>query len=121
MGRHYPDIHADPVKQGGYYYSKRYNKLARLRPGDRLPRHMGPWEFVASEGEGTSSEILSRLRTLHPGLDPYRLTFTTSTPVDASHLAQRRNLRLFGYAALAVGALALGVWVARRLSASARA
>lgn len=116
MGRHYPDLQADPVRQPGYYYSRKYTKLARLRPGDKLPRHMAPWEFVARDDEGTSSEVLQRLKEMHPDLDPYRLTFTTTTPVDMRHMERTRQARTLTYVLVAAGALALGLWIARRTS-----
>lgn len=116
MGRHYPDIHADPVKTHGYYYSKKSNKLARLKPGDKLPRHMGPWEFIARDDEGTSSEVLQKLRRLHPEIDPYRLSFATSTPVDMPRLARMRNLRRLRWAALGVAVLGAGLWLGNRPS-----
>ncbi len=114
VGRHYPDLHGDPVLRHGYYYAPRYHKLARLRPGDRLPRHMGPWEFIAADEEGTTSEILQLLLERHPRLDPYRLTYATSTPTDPMHLARARILRRWSYvavffAALLVASLALGI------------
>lgn len=119
MGRHYPDMHADPVKQHGYYYSKKFHKLARLKVGDKLPRHMGPWEFIARDDEGTSSEILQKLRQLHPDVDPYRLSFATSTPVDMQHMARARTMRKLGWGAIAFGALGLGLFFgARRLRAA---
>ncbi len=114
MGRHYPDIGADPVKQHGYYYSKKAHKLARLKVGDKLPRHMGPWEFIARDEEGTSSEILQRLRQMHPEVDPYKLSFATSTPVDMAHMARQRMLRRWGWFAAGAAALALGLWAGRR-------
>lgn len=94
----------------GYYYAPRYHKLARLKLGDKLPRHMRPWEFVARDDEGSTSEILQRLRERHPDLDPYRLSYATSTPVDPSRLVHSRGARrrryLFAFsAALAVSAL----------------
>ena len=99
----------------GYYFAPRHHKLARLRPGDRLPRHMGPWEFVARDDEGTTSEILQRLKDRYPSLDPYRLTYATSTPVDPLHLARTRQARKLGYglvflATLALSLLALGAF-----------
>lgn len=113
VGRHFPDLLGDPVPTHGYYFAPRHHKLARLRPGDRLPRHMGPWEFVARDDEGTSSEILQRLIERHPNLDPYRLTYATSTPVDPLHLAKTRRARMAGYALVfgitfALSLLALG-------------
>lgn len=115
MGRHYPDVDADPVPAHGYYYSSRFRKLARLKPGDKLPRHMGPWEFIARDTEGSSSEILQRLRDLHPELDPYRLTFTTSTPIDPRHLSRSRTGRKFRYAATVLVALGAGFTLRRLL------
>lgn len=115
MGRHYPDLNADPVKQHGYYFSKRYRKLARLKVGDKLPRHMGPWEFIARDDEGTSSEILQRLRLLHPEVDPYRLSFSTSTPVDMAHMARKRAMRRAAVMAASLVALGLGIALGRRL------
>ncbi|AKU90047.1 hypothetical protein [Vulgatibacter incomptus] len=114
MGRHYPDLHSDPVEQHGYYYSKKFNKLARLKVGDRLPRHMGPWEFIASDDAGSSSQVLQKLRHLHPTLDPYRLTFSTATPIDLGHMARTRRARLVGYGIIAAGAAGLGLFFARR-------
>jgi len=114
MGRHYPDMHADPVKQHGYYYSKKANKLARLKVGDKLPRHMGPWEFIARDDEGTSSEILQRLRRMHPEIDPYRLSFATSTPVDMEHLVRKRWMLQWGWIAAGALALGLGLWLGSR-------
>lgn len=117
MGRHYPDIPADPVKQPGYYYSRKAHKLARLDVGDKLPRHMGPWEYIAREDEGTSSEILQRLRQMYPSIDPYRLSFATSTPIDIGYMARRRMARIGGWVVAAAAALAFGLLVGRRLSA----
>ncbi len=114
MGRSYPDVVADPVMQHGYYYSKKFNKLARLKLGDKLPRHMGPWELIAEDGEGSSSEILQRLRDLHPDLDPYRLTFATSTPIDINHLAKSRRGRLVRYGLVGLLASGLGLLIFRR-------
>lgn len=114
MGRHYPDVQGDPVEQHGYYYSGRFNKLARLKIGDKLPRHMGPWEFIARDDQGTSSQILQLLRTMHPELDPYRLTFATSTPVDMNHAANARRVRLVGYTIVGVAAAGLGFLLLRR-------
>lgn len=114
MGRHYPDLEADPVLEHGYYYSARYRKLARLKPGDKLPRHMGPWEFIARDDEGSSSEVLERLRRRHPNLDPYRLTFTTSTPVDPRHLSRSRSARRRRYFMAITVALGLG-WALRQI------
>lgn len=113
VGRHFPDLLGDPVQTHGYYYAPRRNKLARLKPGDRLPRHMGPWEFVARDDEGSSSEILQKLRDRYPNLDPYRLTYATSTPVDPLHLAKTRRARRVGYwlvfaVTLGLSLLALG-------------
>lgn len=113
VGRHYPNLHGDPVPTHGYYYSPSHHKLARLKPGDRLPHHMGPWEFIAHEEEGTSSEILQKLLDKYPKLDPYRLTYATSTPIDPLHLVRSRSARRLGYglvfaAALGLAFLALG-------------
>lgn len=115
MGRHYPDIQGDPVEQHGYYYSKKFNKLARLKVGDKLPRHMAPWEFIARDDQGTSSQILQLLRQMHPELDPYRLTFATSTPVDMNHMARARRVRLVGYSIVGAAAAAMGFLFLRRL------
>jgi len=109
MGRTYPNLVGDPVMTHGYYYSKKFNKLARLKVGDKLPRHMGPWELIASDQEGTSSQILQRLRSLYPDLDPYRLSFATSTPVDLQHLMRTRRAKLTRYAIL--GAIVAGLAV----------
>ncbi len=114
MGRHYPDVQGDPVTQHGYYYSKKFNKLARLKVGDKLPHHMGPWEFIAKDDEGSSSQILQRLRTLHPNLDPYRLSFATSTPIDMNHLYKARRVRLVGYAIISAAAAGCAMWIFRR-------
>lgn len=113
VGRHYPNLHGDPVPTHGYYFSSSFQKLARLKPGDRLPRHMGPWEFLARDEEGSSSEILQRLRDRHPEVDPYRLSFATSTPVDPRHLLRTRRARRLGYwavfgATMGLALLALG-------------
>lgn len=116
MGRSYPDIQGDPVTQHGYYYSKKFNKLARLKLGDKLPHHMGPWEFIASDRDGSTSEILDRLRRMHPDLDPYRLSFATSTPIDLEYLARSRSGRRKKYVALAIIASALGFFLLRRRS-----
>ena len=113
MGLHYPNLDADPVKTAGYYYSKRHEKLARLQVGEKLPRHMAPWEFIARDDEGTSSEIVARLRELHPELDPYKLSYTTTTPVDIGHLARRRMKKLGAYVLLGAAAAALGVLFAQ--------
>lgn len=102
------------MQQHGYYYSRKFNKLARLKVGDKLPRHMGPWEFIARDDQGTSSQILQLLRTMHPELDPYRLTFATSTPVDMNHMAKARRVRLVGYSIVGFAAAALGFLVLRR-------
>ncbi|HWV36976.1 MAG TPA: hypothetical protein VN033_00700 [Vulgatibacter sp.] len=109
MGRHYPDVQGDPVRQHGYYYSSKFNKLARLKVGDKLPRHMGPWAFIARDDQGTSSEILQLLRRMHPELDPYRLTFATSTPIDMNHAANTRRVRLVGYAIVGAAAATFGL------------
>lgn len=114
MGRSYPDLVGDPVLQHGYYYSKKSNKLARLKVGDKLPRHMGPWEFIAGDREGSSSQILQRLRDRHPDLDPYRLSFATSTPIDLKHLARSRRRRLTRYVVAGVLAAAVGTWLLRK-------
>lgn len=108
VGRHYPDLVSDPVPTPGYFYAPRYRKLARLRMGDRLPRHMGPWEFVAPLDDGSSSEILQRLLDKYPDLDPYRLTYATSTPVDPLHLVRGRGRRKWSYGLLFALTLGLG-------------
>ena len=113
MGRHYPNLEADPVQQPGYYFSGKFNKLARLQLGEKLPRHMGPWEFVARDGEATSSQVLQRLKEAHPDLDAYRLTFTTTTPVDMQHMTAQRARRFLGYAVFALAAVGLGLLFGR--------
>lgn len=120
MGRHYPDVVADPVPMRGYWYSPKYRKLARLKLGDKLPRHMGPWEFLAGDDEGSTSEILQRLRDKYPGLDPYRLTYTTSTPVDPKRMASTRKMRKVGYLLSFAGVVALAYLVAGRFPSLAR-
>lgn len=111
VGRHYPNLRGDPVRQHGYYYSPSHHKLARLKPGDRLPHHMAPWEFLAADEEGSSSEILQRLLDRYPNLDPYRLTYATSTPVDPRHLVRSRSARKIGYGAVFAAMFALA-WLA---------
>lgn len=74
---------------------------------------MGPWDFVAAEEEGSTSEILQKLLDRYPNLDPYRLTYATSTPIDPLHLVRARASRRLGYAlvflaSFAIGMLALG-------------
>lgn len=74
---------------------------------------MGPWDFVAPDEEGSTSEILQKLLDRYPNLDPYRLTYATSTPIDPLHLVRGRARRKRGYglvflASLLVASLALG-------------
>lgn len=97
----------------GYWYAPRYRKLARLKIGDKLPRHMGPWEFLARDDEGSTSEVLQRLRDKYPNLDPYRLSYTTSTPVDPMRMTSSRKMRKIRYllaflAVASAGSLLLG-------------
>lgn len=113
MGRHYPNLDADPVQQPGYYFSQKYSKLARLQLGEKLPRHMGPWEFVARDGENTSSQVLQKLKEAHPDLDAYRISFTTTTPVDMQYMTTQRLKRYVGYAAFALAAVGIGLLFGR--------
>ena len=70
--------------------------------------------LIARDDQGTSSQILQLLRTMHPELDPYRLTFATSTPVDMNHMANARRVRLVGYSIVGLAAAALGLVLLRR-------
>lgn len=81
MGRTWPNIDAETVRTPGYYWNENLRKLARLQVGEKLPRHVGPWEFVAREHEGSSSEITRRLFDRYPGMDVNDFTYTTTSPL----------------------------------------
>lgn len=82
MGRTWPNLDADPVERPGYYWNERLRKLARLQLGEKLPRQVGPWEFVAAEHEATSSQVARRLFDRYPGMTLDEFTYTTTTPLD---------------------------------------
>lgn len=81
MGRTWPNVEADRVTEPGYYWSEQLRKLARLQIGEKLPRGVGPWEFVAKEGEGSSSQIARRLFDRYPGMQVNDFTYTTTSPL----------------------------------------
>jgi hypothetical protein len=74
-------VEADRVNTPGYYWSERLRKLARLQVGEKLPRGVGPWEFVAGEGEGSSSQVARRLFDRYPGMNVNEFTYTTTSPL----------------------------------------
>lgn len=80
MGRTWPNLDAERVPMPGYYWNERLKKLARLQPGEKLPRNDG-WIFFAAEHEGTSSEIARRLFDAYPDMTVNEFTYTTRTPL----------------------------------------
>lgn len=119
MGRTWPNLDAERVPMRGYYWNERLKKLARLQPGEKLPRNRG-WVFFAGEHEGSSSEIARRLFDAYPEMQVNDFTYTTRTPLDrrlpiGDHPGERRRWTAF-LAGMGAGAIALGLF----LSASSR-
>ncbi len=115
MGRTWPNLAADPVKEAGYYWNERLSKLARLQVGEKLPRKPGHWELVAHEGEGSSSQVAGRLFQRYPGMSLNELTFTVRSPLGRRiPLGDRRAARAIWFLAAGAAALALGMEIARR-------
>lgn len=120
MGRTWPNLDAERVPMRGYYWNERLKKLARLQPGEKLPRNEG-WTFFAAEHEGTSSEIARRLFDAYPKMTVNEFTYTTRTPLDrrlpiGDHPQRIRPWTAF-IAGLGVGALGLALarsWIAAR-------
>lgn len=81
MGLTWPNLDARTVTTPGYYWSEKWKKLARLSAGEKLPRQV-TWEFLAGEGEGSSSQIARRLFDRYPGMNVNEFTYTTTTPLD---------------------------------------
>ena len=81
MGLTWPNLDARTVTTPGYYWSEKWKKLARLSAGEKLPRQVA-WEFLAGEGEGSSSQIARRLFDRYPDMDVNEFTYTTTTPLD---------------------------------------
>ena len=114
MGRTFPNLDAERVTQAGYYYNHKLVKLARLSVGEKLPNHVGPWEFVAPEHAMSSSQVVERLRRTYPELDLSRLTYTVRSPLDRRFaLGEPPRVRMMKFAAVGVLCLAVGVMVAR--------
>lgn len=81
MGRTWPNVNAVTVQTPGYYWSERLRKLARLSVGEKLPRGVGGWEFIAHQHEASSSEVARRIFDRYPGLDINDFTYTTTSPL----------------------------------------
>ena len=111
MGRTFPNLDAVRVTVAGYYFNPRLMKLARLSVGEKLPYHVGPWEFVAQEHSLSSSEVVAALRRERPELDFRRLTYTVRSPLERRFpIGPSPRIQLLRYALVALGALALGAW-----------
>ncbi len=81
MGRTWPNVDATTVRTPGYYWNERLKKLARLSAGEKLPHGVGPWQLIAHEHEGSSSEVTRRIFDRHPGLAINDFTYTTTSPL----------------------------------------
>lgn len=118
MGRTWPNLDADRVETPGYYWNERMLKLARLQAGEKLPRHVGRWEFIAHDRELTSSQVARIIFDRHPDLDVNDFTFTTTSPLDRRLPMGDRapsGARALGVlAATFLSGLATGVWLSRR-------
>lgn len=114
MGRTFPNLDAVRVTQAGYYFNEKLMKLARLSVGEKLPNGVGPWEFIAVDHSMSSSQVVDRLRKDRPGLDFDRLTYTVRSPLDRRlPLGEPPQVRFAKMAAIAVGFLAAGLFMAR--------
>jgi hypothetical protein len=116
MGRTFPNLDAVRVTQAGYYFNEKLMKLARLSRGEKLPNHVGPWEYLAPEHALSSSQVVDRLRRERPHLDWRRLTYTVRSPLDRrlplGVPPQAEHLR---FAVVAGLALAAGMVLGRML------
>jgi hypothetical protein len=112
MGRTFPNVDAVRVTRAGYYFNPKLMKLARLSVGEKLPHHVGPWEFVAAEHELSSSEVVAALRHERPDLDFRKLTYTVRSPLERRFpIGPSPQLLLARYALVALVALAVGAVV----------
>lgn len=117
MGLTWPNLDARPVTTPGYYWSAKWKKLARLSAGEKLPRHV-EWEFLAPDGEASSSQIARRLFDRYPSMDINEFTYTTTTPLDRRlkigdpPVARWRTA--LQWAAVVGAAIALSRWWDRR-------
>jgi len=111
MGRTFPNLDAVRVTVAGYYFNAKLMKLARLSVGEKLPHHVGPWEFVAPERTMSSSEVVAALRRERPRLDFRRLTYTVRSPLECRFpIGPSPRIQFARFAAVALGALAIGAW-----------
>lgn len=114
MGRTFPNLDAVRVTQAGYYFNEKLMKLARLQVGEKLPNGVGPWEFLAADHVMSSSQVVDRLRKERPALEFDRLTYTVRSPLDRRlPLGDPPRLVWSRLAAVAVGFLALGLFLSR--------
>ncbi len=105
---------AETVVEPGYYWSERLRKLARLQIGEKLPRHVGPWEMVAPEGALSSSEVAREIFRRYPTLDINDFTYTTTSPLPRRlPMGDPPRARVTAGVALFLGGLLCG-WFARR-------
>jgi hypothetical protein len=81
MGRTWPNMDGETIVEPGYYWNEKLKKLARLQIGEKVPRHVGPWEMVAGEGDESSSQIARRLFDRYPNMDINEFTYTTTSPL----------------------------------------
>jgi len=114
MGRTFPNLDATRITQGGYYFNEHLMKLARLSVGEKLPNHVGPWEFLAPDHAMSSSEVVDRLRRERPRLDFSRLTYTVRSPLDRRlPLGTPPRVEAARFLALGLACVALGVLIAQ--------
>lgn len=114
MGRTFPNLDASRITQAGYYFNEHLMKLARLSVGEKLPNHVGPWEFLAPEHAMSSSQVVDRLRRDRPHLDFSRLTYTVRSPLDRRlPLGTPPRIELARFALIGLACVALGIAVGR--------
>jgi hypothetical protein len=114
MGRTWPNVDAETVTTAGYYWNEHLRKLARLSVGEKLPKHVGRWEFLAHQHEASSSEVARRIFDRYPHLEINDFTYTTTSPLPRRLPMGDPPTHWMAVIAGLLGVGTLFVWMGRR-------